>query len=97
MLSARMRMDVVSAFRDVGSFREAAEICGVDPKTWRDLTRDLWVVGAPWRITSATRSWTTRPCRLPAFLMPSQPRHTLVEVGEHTHQRLPRIREELWS
>jgi transposase len=26
-------MDVVSAFRDVGSYRGAAEICGVDPKT----------------------------------------------------------------
>lgn len=26
-------MDVVSAYRDVGSFRGAAEMCGVDPKT----------------------------------------------------------------
>lgn len=33
MLSARKRMDVVSAYRDVGSYRGAAEICGVDPKT----------------------------------------------------------------
>jgi transposase len=33
MLSARKTMDVVSAYRDVGSFRGAAEICGVDPKT----------------------------------------------------------------
>ena len=33
MLSTRKKMDVVSAYRDVGSFRGAAEICGVDPKT----------------------------------------------------------------
>jgi len=33
MLSARKRMDVVSTFLDVGSYRGAAEICGVDPKT----------------------------------------------------------------
>lgn len=33
MLSARKRMDVVSAYRDVGTYRGAAEICGVDPKT----------------------------------------------------------------
>lgn len=26
-------MDVVSAYRDVGSYRGAGEICGVDPKT----------------------------------------------------------------
>jgi len=26
-------MDVVAAFRDVGTYRGAAEICGVDPKT----------------------------------------------------------------
>lgn len=33
MLSARKTMDVVAAFRDVGTYRGAAEICGVDPKT----------------------------------------------------------------
>ncbi|MGH8923577.1 MAG: IS21 family transposase [Acidimicrobiia bacterium] len=33
MLSARKWMDVVAAFYDVGSYRGAAEICGVDPKT----------------------------------------------------------------
>jgi transposase len=33
MLSARKTMDVVAAYRDVGSYRGAAEICGVDPKT----------------------------------------------------------------
>lgn len=33
MLSARKMMDVVSAYRDVGSYRGAAEVCGVDPKT----------------------------------------------------------------
>ncbi len=33
MLTARETMDVVAAFRDVGTYRGAAEICGVDPKT----------------------------------------------------------------
>lgn len=33
MLSARKTMDVVSTYRDVGSYRGAAEICGVDAKT----------------------------------------------------------------
>lgn len=33
MLTARKTMDVVAAFRDVGTYRGAAEICGVDPKT----------------------------------------------------------------
>lgn len=33
MLSARNTMDVVAAYRDVGSYRGAAGICGVDPKT----------------------------------------------------------------
>ncbi len=33
MLTARKTMDVVSAFRDIGTYRGAAEICGVDPKT----------------------------------------------------------------
>ena len=33
MLSARQAMDVVSVFRDVGSYRAAGAICGVDPKT----------------------------------------------------------------
>lgn len=33
MLTARKTMDVVAAFRDVGTYRGAAAICGVDPKT----------------------------------------------------------------
>lgn len=33
MLSARKTMDVIAVYRDVGSYRGAAEICGVDPKT----------------------------------------------------------------
>jgi hypothetical protein len=37
MLSARKKMDVVSAFRDVGTYRGAAEICGVDPKTVKQI------------------------------------------------------------
>ena len=33
MLSARENMDVVDAYARVGSYRGAAAICGVDPKT----------------------------------------------------------------
>lgn len=33
MLTARETMDVVAAYKDVGTYRGAAEICGVDPKT----------------------------------------------------------------
>lgn len=33
MLSARKNMDVVAAYQRVGSYRGAAELCGVDPKT----------------------------------------------------------------
>lgn len=33
MLTARKTMDVVAAFRDVGTYRGAAEMCGCDPKT----------------------------------------------------------------
>lgn len=32
-MSARKTMDVVATYRDVGSYRAAAAICGVDPKT----------------------------------------------------------------
>jgi hypothetical protein len=33
MLTARKAMDVVAAYKNVGTYRGAAEICGVDPKT----------------------------------------------------------------
>ena len=33
MLSARKKLDVITAFRQVGTYRGAAEMCGVDPKT----------------------------------------------------------------
>ena len=33
MLSARKNMDVVAAYQRVGTYRGAAAICGVDPKT----------------------------------------------------------------
>lgn len=33
MLTARKTMDVVAAYKDVGTYRGAAAICGVDPKT----------------------------------------------------------------
>jgi transposase len=44
MLSARKAMDVVSAYRDVGSFRGAAVICGVDPKTVKRVV-SAWEAG----------------------------------------------------
>ena len=37
-------MDAVAAFRDVGSHRGAAEICGVDPKTVKRKVL-AWEVG----------------------------------------------------
>ena len=33
MKNARERMDVIAAYRDVGSYRGAAEICGTTHKT----------------------------------------------------------------
>ena len=33
MLTARENMDVIAAFENVGTYRGAAEMCGVDPKT----------------------------------------------------------------
>ena len=35
MKNARERMDVIAAYRDVGSYRGAAEICGTTHKTVR--------------------------------------------------------------
>src|SRR3954463_6434178 len=33
MITVRERMDILSAYREVGSFRAAADICGTTPKT----------------------------------------------------------------
>ena len=33
MKSERERMDIIAAYNDLGSFRGAAAVCGVDPKT----------------------------------------------------------------
>ena len=33
MLSARDQLNVINAYREVGTYRGAAEMCGVDPKT----------------------------------------------------------------
>jgi hypothetical protein len=33
MITARERMDILSAYREVGSYRAAADICGTTPKT----------------------------------------------------------------
>ena len=41
MLSARKQLDVITAYREVGTYRGAAEICGVTHKTVkRVITRD---------------------------------------------------------
>jgi len=41
LLSARKELDVKNAFREVGTYRGAAEMCGVDPKTVkRAILRD---------------------------------------------------------
>ena len=37
MKNARERMDVIAAYRDVGSYRGAAEICGTTHKTVRRI------------------------------------------------------------
>ncbi len=33
MLSARKKLDVITAYREVGTYRDAAEMCGVTHKT----------------------------------------------------------------
>src|SRR3954463_211349 len=33
MITVRERMDILSAYREVGSYRAAADICGTTPKT----------------------------------------------------------------
>ena len=33
MITARERMDIHAAYREVGSYRAAADICGTTPKT----------------------------------------------------------------
>ncbi len=41
LLSARKELDVKNAYREVGTYRGAAEMCGVDPKTVkRAILRD---------------------------------------------------------
>jgi hypothetical protein len=41
LLSARKQLDVITAYREVGTYRGAAEICGVTHKTVkRIVTRD---------------------------------------------------------
>lgn len=37
MLSARKQLDVITAYRQVGTYRGAAEMCGVDPKTVKKI------------------------------------------------------------
>lgn len=46
MKTEREDMDMIAAFNDVGNYRGAAAICGVDHKTvQRALARDAWRAG----------------------------------------------------
>ena len=39
MKSAKDRMDIISAYQQVGSYRGAAEMCGTTPKTVKRVVR----------------------------------------------------------
>ena len=49
MKNARERMDVIAAYRDVGSYRGAAEICGTTHKTVRRIIEAYEAGGLPVR------------------------------------------------
>ena len=49
MKNARERMDVIAAYRDVGSYRGAAEICGTTHKTVRRIVEAYEAGGLPVR------------------------------------------------
>jgi DNA-directed RNA polymerase specialized sigma24 family protein len=46
MKSARERMDIVNAYLELGSYRAAADVCGVTHKTVR-RTVQRWRAGTP--------------------------------------------------
>jgi transposase len=50
MKSARERMDMIAAYRDVGSYRGAAAICGTTPKTVRRAIERAQSTGQPKRL-----------------------------------------------
>ena len=52
MKSAREKMDMIAAYTDVGSYRGAAELCGVDPKTVKRAVARAQGVG-PGRVERA--------------------------------------------
>ena len=45
MKNARERMDVIAAYRDVGSYRRAAAICGTTHKTVKRIVAALQETG----------------------------------------------------
>ena len=47
MKSARERMDVISAYREVGTYRGAAAICGTTHKTVKRIIEAHESAGAP--------------------------------------------------
>ena len=59
LLSARKKLDVITAYREVGTYRGAAEICGVTPKTVkRVVEKDQ---GAAQRVPRVNNYESVRP------------------------------------
>ena len=60
LLSARDQLNVINAYREVGTYRGAAEMCGVDPKTVKRLITSEGVRAQRVRepaITSSSGCW----------------------------------------
>lgn len=53
MKSARDRMDIISAYRQVGSYRAAAELCGTTHKTVKRVVEKFEAGDAPPRVERA--------------------------------------------
>jgi hypothetical protein len=47
--TARDRMDMIATYNDVGSYRGAAAVCGVDPKTVKKAVLGRATIDAPER------------------------------------------------
>ncbi len=56
MLSARKQLDVLSAYREVGTYRGAAELCGVTPKTVKRVVERTAATNAVDGTISTTRA-----------------------------------------
>ena len=58
--SARERMDIISAYREVGSFRGAAAISGTTPKTSKSTWRSRWISFDPEAKSNGSKRWMSR-------------------------------------